>query len=72
MKLWDEGKNVKEIISILNCDKSVVQTTLTNANIPITEKIKRGQDTTEKEKIEEEIIKLWNENKAVYEICNEL
>lgn len=72
LNLWNEGKSVKEIINIINCDKSVVQTTLTNANVPITERIKRGQNTSEQEEVEKEILRLWNEGKAIYEICNKL
>ena len=72
LKLWNEGLGVKEIIETMNCGKEVVQKTLTNANIPVTERIKRGWDTTEQEETEKKILKLWDSGKAVYEICEEL
>ena len=56
----------------MNCGREVVQKTLTNANIPVIERVKRGWDTTEQEETEKKILKLWDSGKAVHEICEEL
>ena len=67
-QLWDEGKGVTEIINELQCDRWVVQNALNQYNIPISERRMRGRDTTEYDKLLQDVLKLWNEGKSVGEI----
>ena len=67
-QLWDEGKGVLEIIDELQCDKWVIQNALNQYGISKSERIQRGRDTTEYDKLLQDVLKLWNEGKSVGEI----
>lgn len=67
-QLWDEGKGVTEIINELQCDRWVVQNALNQYNVSVSERRMRGRDTTEYDKLLQDVLKLWNEGKSVGEI----
>ena len=66
--LWNQGLGVLEIVNKIGCDKSIVQKTLNDYDIPKGERILRGRDTTEYDKLLQDVLKLWNEGKSVGEI----
>lgn len=68
MSLWNQGKGVKEIVEQIGCDKSVVQRILRTNNISKGERIQRGRDTMEYDKLLQDVLKLWDEGKSVGEI----
>lgn len=68
INLWNQGLGVLEIINSVGCDKSIVQKTLNDYNIPKGERILRGRDTTEYDKLLQDVFKLWDEGKSVGEI----
>ena len=68
MSLWNQGLGVQEIINTVGCCKEVVQRVLRTNDISKGERIRRGVDTTEYDKLLQDVLKLWNEGKQVGEI----